>query len=162
MNKKVSQLFILPLLIMTAGFQQGIAQQKKIILQINAPGKQLLYAGNEIKFQLAGEGQFTWIFPPGKSYYREDEITGIPGIISNEFGKGKSVFIPWQIGSLYNFKAHYAYKVLFVSALNNLLKVENSIVTNASPLIEMTRLANPNGAFEWIAESFRSDRRFIT
>ena len=37
-----------------------------------------------------------------------------------------------------------------MSALKNLLKVDNSIVTNASPLIEMTRLANRNNAFEWI------------
>lgn len=63
---------------------------------------------------------------------------------------GNSVFIPWQIGLQYHFKGHYAHKALFVSALKNLLKVENSIVTDASPLIEMTRLSNRNGAFEWI------------
>jgi hypothetical protein len=88
--------------------------------------------------------------PPEKSYYTEAEITNVPGIISNDFGKGKSVFIPWQIGAQYNFKAHYAHKTLFVSALKNLLNINNSIVTNASPLIEMSRLANRNGAFEWI------------
>lgn len=92
----------------------------------------------------------TMFGPPEKSYYTEAEITDVPGIISNDFGKGKLVFIPWQIGSQYNFKGHYAHKALFVSAFNNLLKVKNSIVTDASPLIEMTRLANRNGAFEWI------------
>jgi hypothetical protein len=92
----------------------------------------------------------TMFGPPEKSYYTEAEITDVPGIISNDYGKGKSVFIPWQIGSQYNFKAHYAHKTLFVSALKNLLNINNSIVTNASPLIEMTRLANRNGAFEWI------------
>jgi hypothetical protein len=92
----------------------------------------------------------TMFGPPEKSYYTEAEITDSPGIISNQFGKGKSVCIPWQIGSQYNFKAHYAHKVLFVSALKNLLNISNSIVTNASPLIEMTRLANRIGAFEWI------------
>ncbi|MCW3105852.1 MAG: Beta-galactosidase, partial [Segetibacter sp.] len=61
--------------------------------------------------------------PPEKSYYTEAEVTDVPGIISNDFGKGKSVFIPWQIGSQYNFKGHYAHKALFVSALKNLLKV---------------------------------------
>ncbi len=92
----------------------------------------------------------TMFGPPEKSYYTEAEITNVPGIISNDFGKGKSVFIPWQIGAQYNFKAHYAHKTLFVSALKNLLNINNSIVTNASPLIEMSRLANRNGAFEWI------------
>lgn len=92
----------------------------------------------------------TMFGPPEKSYYTEAEITDVPGIISNDFGKGKSVFIPWQIGSQYNFKGHYAHKTLFVSALKNLLKVENSIVTDASPLIEITRLSNRNHAFEWM------------
>lgn len=92
----------------------------------------------------------TMFGPPEKCYYTEAEITDFPGIISNDFGKGKSVFIPWQIGSQYNFKGHYAHKTLFVAALRNLLKVESSIVTNASPLIEMTRMANRNNAFEWI------------
>lgn len=88
--------------------------------------------------------------PPEKSYYTEDEVTGFPGMISNDYGKGKSVFIPWQIGSQYHFKGHYAHKALFLSALQNLLKVSHSIVTNASPLLEITHLANRNGAFEWM------------
>ncbi|HTF27769.1 MAG TPA: hypothetical protein VK625_02935, partial [Flavitalea sp.] len=88
--------------------------------------------------------------PPEKAYYAETEITDIPGMISNDFGKGKSVFIPWPIGSQYNFKGHYAHKTLFISALRQLLKVDGSLVTDASPLIEITRLANRNGAFEWI------------
>ena len=88
--------------------------------------------------------------PPEKSYYTKAEITDVPGVISNDYGKGKSVFIPWQIGSQYHFKGHYAHKTLFVSALRNLLKIESSVVTNASPLIEMTRMANRNNVFEWI------------
>lgn len=92
----------------------------------------------------------TMFGPPEKSYYTEAEITDVPGIISNDFGKGKSVFIPWQIGAQYHFKGHYAHKALFESAIKTLLKVENSIVTDASPLIEMTYLSNRNGAFEWI------------
>lgn len=88
--------------------------------------------------------------PPEKAYYTESEITDFPGMIINNFGKGRSVFIPWQIGSQYGFKGHYAHKALFVSALKNLLKVESSLITDASPLIEMTRLSNRNGAFEWI------------
>jgi hypothetical protein len=92
----------------------------------------------------------TMFGPPEKSYYTEAQVTDIPGVIFNSYGKGKAVFIPWQIGRQYNFKGHYAHKALFVSALKNLLKVENSIETDASHLIEMTRLTNRNGAFEWI------------
>jgi hypothetical protein len=88
--------------------------------------------------------------PPEKAYYAKEEITDIPGIISNEFGRGRSVFIPWPIGSQYNFKGHHAHKALFVSALQELLKTDRPLVTNASALIEITRLSNRNGAFEWI------------
>ena len=88
--------------------------------------------------------------PPEKSYYTDDEITDFPGLIYNTYGNGKSVFIPWRIGTQYKVKGHYMHRTLFVSALNNLLGVENTINTDASPVIEMTHLANRNGAFEWI------------
>ena len=42
------------------------------------------------------------------------------------------------------------HRTLFVSALENLLNVERTIMTDASPLIEMTHLQNRNGAFEWL------------
>ena len=88
--------------------------------------------------------------PPEKSYYTTDQITGFPGVISNSFGKGKSVFIPWELGGQYYRKGHYMHRILFASALQNLLKVERDLTTDASPMIEMTHLANRNGAFEWI------------
>ncbi|MBI5008410.1 MAG: hypothetical protein HZB98_01895, partial [Bacteroidia bacterium] len=88
--------------------------------------------------------------PAEKTYYRESEITGYPGIIEASYGKGKSVFIPWQIGSEYNIKGNYAQRKLFLASMTNLLDVSQNIETDASPLIEMTHLANLNGAFEWI------------
>ncbi|MEJ7739287.1 MAG: family 10 glycosylhydrolase [Chitinophagaceae bacterium] len=88
--------------------------------------------------------------PPEKAYYTQDNITNFPGVIFNTFGKGKSVFIPWELGSQYHFKGHYMHRALFVSALENLLQVERTIVTDASPLIEISHLANRNGIFEWL------------
>jgi hypothetical protein len=88
--------------------------------------------------------------PPEKCYFTEPEVTNYPGVISNTFGKGISVFIPWQIGSQYSWKGNNAHRLLFIAAMRNLLNVESSIVTDASPLIEMTHEVNRNGAFEWI------------
>lgn len=88
--------------------------------------------------------------PPEKAYYTQENIADFPGVITNAFGKGKSVFIPWELGSQYYFKGHYAHRALFVSALQNLLSVERTVVTDASPLIEITHLANRNGAYEWL------------
>jgi hypothetical protein len=88
--------------------------------------------------------------PPEKSYYTAEDITDFPGVVNNDFGKGKSVFIPWQLGAQYYDKGHYMHRELFVSALSNLLKVERTIITDAPPVIEMTHLVNRNGAFEWL------------
>jgi hypothetical protein len=88
--------------------------------------------------------------PAEKTYYSEKDITDFPGAVSYTFGKGKTVFIPWMIGSEYNIKGNYSQRALFLGSLKNLLNVQSSIVTDASPVIEMTHLANLNGAFEWV------------
>jgi hypothetical protein len=88
--------------------------------------------------------------PPEKSYFTDENISDTPGVIVNNFGQGKSVFIPWQIGSLYYFKGNYMHRALFAGALGNILKVNRTIITNASPLMEISHMANRNNAFEWI------------
>lgn len=103
--------------------------------------------GAESFLKLVPETRFG---PPEKSYYTAADITAVPGVFSNVFGKGKTVFIPWRLGAQYRLKGNYAHRALFVSALKNLLQVKRSIETNASPLIEITHLTNENGKFEWI------------
>lgn len=88
--------------------------------------------------------------PPEKCYFTQQNITDIPGVITNTFGKGKSVFIPWQLGSQYHFKGNYMHRALFVGVLQNILKVDRTVITDGSPLIEMSHMANRNNAFEWI------------
>lgn len=88
--------------------------------------------------------------PAEKTYYRESDVTGYPGAVFYESGKGRTVYIPWLIGSDYNMKGNYAQRALFLGSLNKLLKVGIDIETDASPMVEMTRLANLNGAFEWV------------
>jgi len=88
--------------------------------------------------------------PPEKSYYTQDNITSYPGLVSNAYGKGTTVLIPWALGEQYHLKGHYMHRRLFVAALQNLLRVQPDVTTDASPLIEMTHIGNRNGAFEWI------------
>lgn len=88
--------------------------------------------------------------PPEKSYFTDADITDSPGLISHTYGKGQTVFIPWRLGSQYEFKGNHAHRALFVAALQNVLQTPGSIKTNASSLIEMTHMTNRNGAFEWI------------
>ena len=88
--------------------------------------------------------------PPEKCYFTDADITGYPGLVVNEFGRGKSVFFPWLIGSQYNWRGNNAHRALFFATLQNLLNYENPLITNSSPLIEITHLVNRNEAFEWI------------
>jgi len=88
--------------------------------------------------------------PAEKTYYSEEEITGYPGAVFFRYGKGMTVYIPWLIGSEYDAKGNYAQRALFLASLKNILNVETRIETDASPVIEMTHLANLNGAFEWV------------
>lgn len=88
--------------------------------------------------------------PPEKAYYTEDQITNFPGLITNRYGGGASVFIPWELGAQYRFKGHYMHRAIFVSALEHLLNIERTVITDASPLMEISHLVNRNGAFEWL------------
>jgi hypothetical protein len=86
--------------------------------------------------------------PPEKCYYTE--ITDYPGLITNKFGKGETVFIPWKLGSLYYSKGNHAHRQLFLSAVEKILNYRKMLVTDASPLVEISHMSNRNGAFEWI------------
>lgn len=88
--------------------------------------------------------------PPEKSYFTATDITDAPGLVANTYGQGKTVFIPWRLGTQYEFKGHHGHRALFIAALQTILQTASSLKTNASPLIEMTHLANRNSAFEWI------------
>lgn len=88
--------------------------------------------------------------PPERVFFSDDEITDFPGIVFNSFGSGKAVLIPWQIGSQYSWKGNNGQRAVFMASLMNLLKLDNPLETDASPLIEMTRLTNRIGAFEWV------------
>ena len=85
------------------------------------------------------------IGPPEKCYYTE--VTDIPGLIHNTYGKGQSAFITFRIGSLYHHKRHYGHAGLVISALKVLLRYQSDIQVDASPLVEISRQHGRNGEF---------------
>jgi hypothetical protein len=87
------------------------------------------------------------IGPPEKCYYTE--VTEIPGLILNEYGSGKSAFFPFRIASLYHHKRHYGHVALVKAALFELLDYKQDVVTDASPLVEISRQKSASGDFEW-------------
>ncbi|SEL96775.1 alpha-amylase family protein [Parapedobacter koreensis] len=91
---------------------------------------------------LYGPAEVTW--------YEESQITQYPGVVYNDSGEGKTVFIPWDIGAEYEQRGNYAHRSLLLGTIKNLLSVDNTVETDMSPTIELTRLANRNGQFEWM------------
>ena len=69
--------------------------------------------------------------PAEKTYYVESDITNFPGIIYYTYGRGKTIFIPWQIGAEYNIKGNYAQRALILSSLKYLLKAGSTLETDA-------------------------------
>jgi hypothetical protein len=88
------------------------------------------------------------IGPPEKCYYTE--VTKRPGMVSNVYGKGITAFFTFKIGSLYHHKRHYGHSVLVMNALTRILKYEQKLHTDASPMVEITRQADRADRFEWI------------
>jgi hypothetical protein len=88
--------------------------------------------------------------PPEKNYFLEDEITDDPGAVYNEHGNGRSLFVPWGLGSQYYAKGHHIHRAFFRGVLRNVLQVERSVETDAPHLVEVSHLINRNGEFEWV------------
>ena len=86
--------------------------------------------------------------PPEKSYYTT--VTNKPGMFSCNYGKGRSAFIPWQIGRQYQVRSHHAHSMLLMSALEDLLKLERTVEIAASPLVEVVMREHKDGRFSWI------------
>ena len=87
------------------------------------------------------------IGPPEKCYYTE--VTSIPGMVSMDYGKGKSTLITFPIGSLYDHTRLYGHSALMQAAIHTLLGYNSALSTDASPLLEMSHRMDINGSFEW-------------
>lgn len=87
------------------------------------------------------------IGPPEKCYYTE--VTDIPGMVSMDFGKGKSTLITFPIGATYDHTRHYGHSALMESAIKSLLGYTPAMTTDGSPLLEVSHRLDSEGDFEW-------------
>ncbi|MFC1552244.1 alpha-amylase family protein [Candidatus Latescibacterota bacterium] len=104
-----------------------------------------LKPGAEGYFGLIRQAMFG---PPEKSYY--SEVSDVPGMIVNQFGRGRSAYLPWGIGEHYDFQSHHGHSMLVMAALDDLLEYSQPVQIDGSPLVEVTRQVSTDGAFEWI------------
>jgi hypothetical protein len=73
--------------------------------------------------------------PPEKCYYTEE--TNIPGMITNRYGQGIYIFIPWQIGAQYYQFSTHAQPLLLQAALGDLMNLRTRLNTDAPALVEI-------------------------
>ncbi len=88
--------------------------------------------------------------PPEKNYYTKDELTDWPGMVVNTYGDGKTVFLPWKLGTQYSFKAHHAHRALFQRIVETIFQVDHLLKAEASHLLELSHMINRHGTFEWV------------
>jgi hypothetical protein len=86
--------------------------------------------------------------PPEKCYYTE--VTRIPGLIVNDFGKGRFAYLPWPLGTMYEHRSHHGHRALVMTVVKNALNYRPQIEIVASPLVEVTHQSARDGSFEWI------------
>ena len=75
----------------------------------------------------------------------DDAGTHSDGVIVNTFGKGKSVFIPWELGAQYYSKGNYMHRALFLAALRNVLNIPVALDSDAPAAIEVSHMASRVG-----------------
>ncbi|MCP5119234.1 MAG: hypothetical protein GY953_51185, partial [bacterium] len=55
--------------------------------------------------------------PPEKCYYTD--VTRIPGLISNQYGKGRFAYIPWPVGKQYDYRSQHGHSMVAMAAIND-------------------------------------------
>lgn len=66
------------------------------------------------------------------------QVTTMPGLIEQQIGKGKGVFIPWHIGDLYYKFSNDKHRWFIADLINSLLpNGQRQLTTNAHPAVEM-------------------------
>ena len=86
--------------------------------------------------------------PPEKCYYTE--VTRIPGLVGNHFGRGRFAYLPWPVGEMYEHRSHHGHRAVVKAAMSNVLGYKPQIEVVASPLLEVAYQSARDGSFEWI------------
>lgn len=80
--------------------------------------------------------------PPERCYYTE--VTDIPGVTRNPYGKGFAVYIPWLPGTFYNLGGHSNTFWFMKDVLTNLCDMK-SIAKDLNPMVEVSLSGRENG-----------------
>jgi hypothetical protein len=92
--------------------------------------------------EVAGKSALTFV-PP--SMFGPPELVGAdwketesPGLIVQDYGKGKVAWVPWDISALYYLQSSEAHAGLLRDVIDSMLPHGRQLKTSAHPLVEMT------------------------
>ncbi len=78
------------------------------------------------------------MFGPPELVHVDMKDTDKPGLILQDYGKGKVAYIPWDASGLYYLHSLPAHRGLMRDLVDHLLPHGRQVKTNAHPLVEMT------------------------
>lgn len=81
--------------------------------------------------------------PPEKVWVDKTE-TATPGLLLSDLGKGKIVWIPWDVGGLYFRHSSQGHGGLVADLIDHLLLQGRQLKTSAHPLVEITVMDQPD------------------
>ena len=87
--------------------------------------------------------------PPEKCYF--SDLTHVPGVICNRYGRGTSVFFPWSIGGNYYHMGNHAHKRLLLSSLKDIIRYRSAVRTDAHPSVEITSQIHREGRWRLVS-----------
>jgi hypothetical protein len=85
----------------------------------------------------------TAMFGPPEKVWSDKKETLTPGLVVIDDGKGRAVYVPWDIGGLYYRHSSEAHANLLSDLVDHLLPGGRQLRTNAHPLVEMTLMDQP-------------------
>lgn len=85
--------------------------------------------------------------PPERCYYELE--TDEPGLLVNDFGEGKAIYLPWLPGALFH-RQGYPNTSEFIADLLEQIGGLAPVGGNLSPMVEVTRFVQKDGGFELI------------
>ena len=85
----------------------------------------------------------TAMFGPPEKVWSDKVETRVPGLVFADYGKGRAVYIPWDVGGLYYRHSSQSHAGLMADVIDRLLPGGRQLKTDAHPLVEMTVMDQP-------------------
>jgi hypothetical protein len=116
--------------------------------------------------EVVGKSPLTFV-PP--SMFGPPELVGAdwkdtesPGLIMQDWGKGKVAWIPWDISALYYLQSSEAHAGLLRDVIDRMLPGGRQLKTNAHPLVEITLMRQgPRHLLHFVNLSGHSDTAYF-